>query len=163
MLVKTYGYAVQGITATKVIVEVNIGQGVNFFIVGLPDSAVKESQQRLYAALRNNNFSIPGKQITVNMAPADIRKEGSAYDLTIAIGVLAASEHITLENIDKYAIMGELALDGEIRPIKGCLPIAIKAKEDGFKGIILPAQNAAEAAVVEGLEVYSANHINRFR
>jgi len=159
MLVKTYGYAVQGITATKVIVEVNIGQGVNFFIVGLPDSAVKESQQRLYAALKNNSFSIPGKQITVNMAPADIRKEGSAYDLTIAIGVLAASEHLKTECINQYAIMGELALDGEIRPIKGCLPIAIKAKEDGFKGIILPAQNAAEAAVVEGLEVYSANSI----
>jgi magnesium chelatase family protein len=161
MLVKTCGYAVHGINATKVIVEVSIGQGVNFFIVGLPDSAVKESQQRINAAFRNNTYKIPGKQITVNMAPADIRKEGSAYDLTIAIGILAASDIITPDSIDKYAIMGELALDGEIRPIKGSLPIAIKAKEDGFKGIILPAQNAAEAAVVEGLEVYSADNIKQ--
>src|SRR3954465_7683659 len=141
MLVKTFGYAVQGINATKITVEVNIGIGINFYMVGLPDSAVKESQHRIDTALKHHGYKIPGKQITVNMAPADIRKEGSAYDLTIAIGVLAASEHITLENINKYAIMGELALDGEIRPIKGCLPIAIKAKEDGFKGIILPAQN----------------------
>ncbi len=161
MLVKTFGYAVHGINATKVIVEVSITKGVNFFIVGLPDSAVKESQQRLHAAFRNNAYKIPGKQITVNMAPADIRKEGSAYDLTIAIGVLAASELINTDYIDKYAIMGELALDGGIRPIKGCLPIAIKAKEDGFKGIILPAQNAEEAAVVEGLEVYSADNIKQ--
>jgi magnesium chelatase family protein len=161
MLVKTFGYAVHGINATKVIVEVSIGQGVNFFIVGLPDSAVKESQQRIHATFRNNGYKIPGKQITVNMAPADIRKEGSAYDLTIAIGVLAASDLVNTDNIDKYAIMGELALDGEIRPIRGCLPIAIKAKEDGFKGIILPAQNAPEAAVVEGLDVYSADNIKQ--
>ena len=161
MLVKTFGYAVHGINATKVIVEVNIGQGVNFFIVGLPDSAVKESQQRVYAALKNNSFSIPGKAITVNMAPADIRKEGSAYDLPIAVGIMAASGHILTEKIEDYAVMGELALDGEIRPVKGCLPIAIKAKEDGFKGIILPSQNAEEAAVVEGIEVYSADTIRQ--
>ena len=161
MLVKTYGSAVHGINAATITIETNIGQGVNFFLVGLPDSAVKESQQRIEAALKNNGYKIPGKQITVNMAPADIRKEGSAYDLTIAIGVLAASELVNTDNINKYAIMGELALDGEIRPIKGCLPIAIKAKEDGFKGIILPAQNAAEAAVVEGLDVYSADNIKQ--
>jgi magnesium chelatase family protein len=161
MLVKTFGYAVHGINATKVIVEVNIGQGVNFFIVGLPDSAVKESQQRVHAALKNNAFSIPGKAITVNMAPADIRKEGSAYDLPIAVGIMAASGHILTEKIEHYAVMGELALDGEIRPVKGCLPIAIKAKEDGFKGIILPSLNAAEAAVVEGIEVYSADNIKQ--
>jgi magnesium chelatase family protein len=159
MLVKTFGYAVHGINATKVIVEVNIGQGVNFFIVGLPDSAVKESQQRVFAALKNNMFSIPGKQITINMAPADIRKEGSAYDLPIAVGIMAASGHIFTQKTEEYAVMGELALDGEIRPIRGSLPIALKAKEDGFKGIILPSQNAAEAAVVEGLEVYSADNI----
>lgn len=161
MLVKTFGYAVHGINATKVIVEVNIGQGVNFFIVGLPDSAVKESQQRVYAALKNNDFPIPGKQITVNMAPADIRKEGSAYDLPIAVGIMAASGHILTSRAEEYAIMGELALDGGIRPIRGSLPIALKAKEDGFKGIILPSQNATEAAVVEGLEVYSADNIKQ--
>ena len=125
MLVKTFGFAVHGINATKVTIEVNIAQGVNFFIVGLPDNAVKESQQRIRAALNNHGYKIPGKTITVNMAPADIRKEGSAYDLTIAIGILGASEQINAENIDKYAIMGELSLDGEIRPIRGCLPIAI--------------------------------------
>lgn len=161
MLVKTYGYAVHGISATKVIIEVNISQGVNFFIVGLPDSAIKESQQRINAALRNNNYKMPGKQITVNMAPADIRKEGSAYDLPLAIGILSASEQIKSDDLEKYAIMGELALDGEIRPIKGCLPIAIKAKLDGFKGIILPSQNAEEAAVVDGLEVYSADNLKQ--
>lgn len=161
MLVKTYGYAVHGITATKVIVEVNIQQGVNFFIVGLPDSAIKESQQRINAALRNNGYKMPGKQITINMAPADVRKEGSAYDLTIAMGILAASEQLNTDQLDKYAIMGELALDGEIRPIKGSLPIAIKAKQDGFKGIILPSVNAEEAAVVEGLDVYSADTLKQ--
>lgn len=161
MLVKTYGYAVHGINATKVIIEVNMLQGVNFFIVGLPDSAIKESQQRINAALRNNGYRMPGKQITVNMAPADIRKEGSAYDLPIAIGILAASEQLSSPRLEEYAIMGELSLDGEIRPVKGCLPIAIRAKQDGFKGIILPAINAEEAAVVEGLEVYSADNLKQ--
>ncbi|MBA3665116.1 MAG: YifB family Mg chelatase-like AAA ATPase [Bacteroidetes bacterium] len=157
MLVKTYGYAVQGINATKVTVEVNIGTGMNFFMVGLPDSAVKESQQRIDTALKQNGYKIPGKLITVNMAPADIRKEGSAYDLTIGIGILAASDQIKAEKVSDYVIMGELALDGEIRPIKGALPIAIKAKQDGFRGIILPSANANEAAVVEGLEVLMAS------
>lgn len=161
MLVKSYGYAVHGIAATKVIVEVNIQQGINFFIVGLPDSAIKESQQRINSALKNNGLKMPGKQITINMAPADIRKEGSAYDLTIAMGILAASEQIKTDHLENYAIMGELALDGEIRPIKGSLPIAIQAKRDGFKGIILPAANAEEAAVVEGLDVYSADNLKQ--
>ncbi|MCD6066242.1 MAG: magnesium chelatase [Bacteroidetes bacterium] len=159
MLVKTYGCAVYGITATKVTVEVNIASGVNFFLVGLPDSAVKESQQRIVAALKNTGYKMPGKMITVNMAPADIRKEGSAYDLTIAVGVLAASEQMSGDHIADYVLMGELSLDGELRPVKGVLPIAIKAKEENFKGIILPKQNAAEAAVVEGLEVYGANSL----
>lgn len=159
MLVKTYGYAVQGINATKVTVEVNIGTGVNFYMVGLPDSAVKESQQRIDTALKHNGYKIPGKLITVNMAPADIRKEGSAYDLTIAAGILAASEQIKSDKISEYVIMGELALDGGIRPIKGALPIAIQAKANGFKGIILPEANSAEAAVVEGLEVLSAKNL----
>ncbi len=161
MLVKTFGYAVQGISATKVTVEVSIGTGINFYLVGLPDSAVKESHHRIDTALKQNGHKIPGKQITVNMAPADIRKEGSAYDLTIAVGILAASEQIQAEAISDYVIMGELALDGEIRPIKGALPIAIQAKKEGFKGIILPEINASEAAVVDGLEVLYANNIKQ--
>jgi magnesium chelatase family protein len=161
MLVKTFGSAVQGINATTVTVEVNISQGINFFLVGLPDSAVKESHQRIDAALKNNGLKIPGKQITVNMAPADIRKEGSAYDLTIAVGILAASEQIFSERVSEYIIMGELSLDGELRPIKGTLPIAIKAKQEGFKGIILPDINAKEAAVVDGLDVYGASTIKQ--
>lgn len=161
MFVKTYGSAVQGISATTVTVEVNIGQGINFYLVGLPDSAVKESHQRIDAALKNNGLKIPGKQITVNMAPADIRKEGSAYDLTIAVGILAASEQIKADRITDYVIMGELSLDGELRPIKGTLPIAIKAKQEGFKGLILPEENAKEAAVVSGLEVYGISNIKQ--
>jgi magnesium chelatase family protein len=159
MLVKTYGCAVYGILATKVTVEVDIVPGVNFYLVGLPDNAVKESHQRIDAALKNNGFRVPGKQITINMAPADIKKEGSSYDLTIAMGILASSEQIKGENLENYVLMGELALDGEIRPIKGVLPIAIKARQEGFKGIIVPAQNADEASVVEGLDVYAAHHI----
>lgn len=161
MLVKTYGYAVHGITATQVTVEVSIDIGVNFFLVGLPDNAVKESQQRIDTALKQHGLKIPGKQITVNMAPADIRKEGSAYDLTIAMGILAASDQIKKEKISDYVIMGELALDGELRSIKGALPIAISARNNGFKGIILPASNAPEAAVVNGLEVLYATNIKQ--
>ena len=161
MLVKTYGSAVHGISATTVTVEVNISQGINFYLVGLPDSAVKESHQRIDAALKNNDLKIPGKQITINMAPADIRKEGSAYDLTIAVGILAASEQIKSDEVSKYIIMGELSLDGELRPIKGTLPIAIKAKQEGFKGVILPDANAKEAAVVDGLEVYGVSTLKQ--
>ena len=159
MLIKTFGYAVFGISATKVTVEVNINEGINFFMVGLPDNAIKESHKRIDAALKNNGFKIPGKCITVNMAPADLKKEGSAYDLTIAIGILAASQKIPSDRLNSLLIMGELSLDGELRPIKGALPISIKAKEDGFKGIILPASNAEEASVVEGLDVYPATHL----
>lgn len=161
MLVKTFGSAVHGINATTVTVEVHMGQGINFYLVGLPDSAVKESHQRIDAALKNNGLKIPGKQITINMAPADIRKEGSAYDLTIAVGILAASEQIKAEEISKYIIMGELSLDGELRPIKGTLPIAIKAKQEGFKGLIIPEANAKEAAVVDGLDIYGITHIKQ--
>ncbi len=159
MLVKTYGSAVFGVNATTITIEVNIGQGVNFFMVGLPDSAVKESQQRIDAALKNNGYKIPGKSIVINMAPADIRKEGSAYDLTLAIGILAASEQIKADNVHKYMIMGELSLDGGLQPIKGVLPIAINARNEGFTGIILPKQNAREAAVVDKLEVYGVETI----
>lgn len=161
MLVKTYGSAVQGITATTVTVEVNIGQGINFYMVGLPDSAVKESHQRIDAALKNNGLKIPGKQITINMAPADIRKEGSAYDLAIAVGILAASEQIAAEEIGSYVLMGELSLDGELRPVKGTLPIALQARQAGFRGIILPEENAREAAVVEGLDVYGLTDLKQ--
>lgn len=156
VLVKTFGYAVQGISATLVTIEVNISTGINFFLVGLPDIAVKESQHRISTALRMFNLKMPGKAITINMAPADIRKEGSAYDLAIALGILAASGQMPTADLSNFVIMGELALDGELRPIRGALPIAIQAKAAGFKGLILPLANAQEAAVVEGLEVYSA-------
>jgi magnesium chelatase family protein len=159
MLVKTFGSAVFGINATTVTVETNILPGINLFIVGLPDSAIKESQQRIGAALKNNGYKVPGKSIVINMAPADIRKEGSAYDLTIAIGILAASEQMMADTLSDYLIMGELSLDGGLQPIKGVLPIAIQAKQENFKGIILPKQNAAEAAIVSGLKVYGAESI----
>jgi len=161
MLIKTFGSAVYGVEAITITVEVNIGNGIKFFLVGLPDNAVKESHQRISAALKNNGYRIPGKEITINMAPADIKKEGSAYDITIAIGILAASGQIKNHTeVSKYVIMGELALDGELRPIKGALPIAVKAKKEGFIGIILPQQNAREAAFVDGLHVYGAENIN---
>lgn len=159
MLVKTYGSAVQGVDAITITVEVNIGQGINFYLVGLPDSAVKESQQRIEAALKNNGYKIPGKKVVINMAPADIRKEGSAYDLTIAVGILAASEQINPIRVSEYVIMGELSLDGSLQSMKGALPIAIQAKKEGFKGIILPKQNAREAAIVSGLDVYGVENI----
>lgn len=159
MLVKTFGSAVQGVDATTITVEVNIDKGINFSLVGLPDSAVKESQHRIDAALNNTGYKIPGKKITINMAPADIRKEGSAYDLTLAMGILAASGQINSDEISNYVIMGELALDGALRPIKGVLPIAIQARKEKFKGIILPKQNAREAAIVNDIEVYGAENI----
>lgn len=159
MLVKTYGSAVFGIDATTITIEVNLANGINFFLVGLPDSAVKESQQRIKATFANNNLKYPGKEITINMAPADIRKEGSVFDLPIAIGILAASEQIRPEDLDKYIILGELSLDGDLKPLKGVLPIALQAKEEGFKGIILPQENAREAAMVHGIEVLPAKHI----
>ncbi len=159
MLVKTFGSAVYGINATTITVEVNLSKGINFFLVGLPDNAVKESQKRIVAALKNCNYHYPGKEITVNMAPADIRKEGSAYDLTIATGILAASSQIKQEEIASYLIMGELSLDGTMQPVKGVLPIAIQAKAEGFKGFILPKQNAREAAIVADLNVYGIERI----
>jgi magnesium chelatase family protein len=159
MLVKTFGGAVSGVNATTITVETNIGQGVGFMLVGLPDSAVKESQHRIQAALKNNDYRVPGKQIVINMAPADIRKEGSAYDLTLAVGILAASEQIIADEVGKYIIMGELSLDGSLQPIKGALPIAIQSKKEGFKGFILPKENAREAAIVGDLIVYGAENV----
>lgn len=159
MLLRTYGCAINGIHAIKVTVEVNVDQGVNFFMVGLPDNAVKESQQRIDAALRNNGYKIPGKKIVVNMAPADIRKEGSSYDLTLAIGILGASGQTDMRKVGDYIMMGELSLDGSILPVKGALPMAIESRNQGFRGVILPSSNAGEAAIVNDIEVYGANHI----
>jgi magnesium chelatase family protein len=159
MLVKTYGGCVHGVNATTITIEVNMDKGAVFFLVGLPDNAVKESHQRIEAALKNIGHKIPGKKITINMAPADIRKEGSAYDLAIATGILAADEKIETEKLNQYVIMGELSLDGSLQPIKGALPIAIQARKDGFKGIILPKQNAKEAAIVNELDVYGIENI----
>ncbi|MEX0362587.1 MAG: YifB family Mg chelatase-like AAA ATPase [Allomuricauda sp.] len=159
MLTKVYGSAVFGVEAQTIIVEVNVDQGVGYHLVGLPDNAIKESNYRIAAALQNNGYRIPGKKITINMAPADLRKEGSAYDLTLALGILVASNQIKAANIGEYLIMGELSLDGTVSSIKGALPIAIKAKEEGFKGFILPEENAKEAAVVDGLKVYGVTNI----
>ncbi len=161
MLVKTYGSAVFGIEATTITIEVSISQGFAFFLVGLPDSAVKESQQRIESALRSNNHKMPGRKVVINMAPADIRKEGSAYDLPLAIGILAADEQLNDQKIGDYVIMGELSLDGSILPIKGTLPIAIQARKEGFKGLIVPAENAREAAVVNKLDVYGVSDIKQ--
>lgn len=161
MLVKTFGAAVQGINATIITIEVNVNQGIHFFLVGLPDNAVKESHERIASALDYIGYKMPRKQIVVNMAPADIRKEGSAYDLPLAIGMLAADEKIQANQLEQYLIMGELSLDGSLNPIKGALPIAIKAREEKFKGFILPKQNAREAAVVNDLEVYGVENIKQ--
>jgi magnesium chelatase family protein len=162
MLVKAFGSAVYGVEAVTITVEVNWMQtNVGFMLVGLPDSAIKESFQRVESTIKSINGTIPRTRIVVNLAPADIKKSGTAFDLPMAIGILAASEQIkNHEAIEKYVIMGELSLDGEIRPIKGALPIAIQAKKDDFKGLFLPAANAREAAMVKGLEVYGVSHIN---
>jgi magnesium chelatase family protein len=159
MMIKTFASAVHGIDATTITVETDVSQGIRFFLVGLPDSAVKESQQRIESALRLNNYKWPRQKIVINMAPADIRKEGSAYDLPLAIAVMAASEQIAPDKLEKYVLMGELSLDGSLQPIKGALPIAIKAREEGFEGFILPKENAREAAVVDQLKIYGAENI----
>jgi magnesium chelatase family protein len=161
VLVKTFGSAVYGIEAITITIEVNILPGTKFFIVGLADTAIKESYFRIESALKSSNYKMPRQQVVVNMAPADIRKEGSSYDLTIATAILAASGQIETEELDKYLIMGELSLDGSLQPIKGALPIAIQARKDGFKGFILPKQNAREAAIVNDLEVYGVETIKQ--
>ena len=159
MLTKVYGAAVQGIDATLITIEVNSSRGCMFYLVGLPDSAVKESYQRIRSALQVNEYKMPTATLTINMAPADIRKEGAAYDLPLAIGMLVANGCIQTERLEEYLMMGELSLDGSLQPITGVLPMAIKARELGFKGMIIPAYNAREAAVVNNLEVYGVNHI----
>lgn len=160
MLSKVYGSAVFGVEAQTITCEVNVDIGVGYHLVGLPDNAIKESNYRIAAALLNNGYKIPGKKITLNLAPADLRKEGSAYDLTLALGILTASGQINSENLEKYIIMGELSLDGSLQPIKGALPIAIKAQEEGFEGFILPKGNAKEAAIVSDLKVYGVENIS---
>ncbi|WP_447640068.1 MULTISPECIES: YifB family Mg chelatase-like AAA ATPase [Chitinophagaceae] len=160
MLTKTYGSAVYGVEAITITIEVNVGEGQNYFIVGLPDNAVKESLQRIETAIKSNRYYMPRNKIVINLAPADIKKTGSAFDLPMAMGVLGASEQILEpEKLSQYVIMGELSLDGSIRPIKGALPIAIQARKEGFQGLIVPIQNAREAGMVNNLKVYGVSHI----
>ena len=159
MLIKTFGSAVFGIDATTITVEVNIDKGAGYHLVGLPDSAVREGYQRIEAAIQNNGLKMTRKKIVVNMAPADIKKEGSSYDLPIAIGILAASNQISTKKIEDYIIMGELSLDGELHPIKGALPIAIQALKENYKGIIVPFDNGNEAAIVSKLDVYACKKL----
>ena len=161
MLIKVFGSAVFGIDAKIITVEVNIGKGIGYHLVGLPDNAVKESSYRINAALTNNKYKFPGRKITVNMAPADLKKEGAAYDLTLAIGILAASGQIQAADLQKYLIMGELSLDGSVQGIKGVLPMALKAKKAGFESLIVPMQNIQEAAVVQGIKAYGVSHISQ--
>ena len=161
MLVKTFGSAVYGVEAVTITVEVNVLGGINYYVVGLPDSAVKESLQRVESALKSNDYFMPRTKLVVNLAPADIRKSGSAFDLPMAIGVLSATEQLEhAEKLKDYVMMGELSLDGTIQPIKGALPIAITSRKEGFKGLIVPKQNAREAAMVSNLQVYGVTHIN---
>jgi Mg chelatase-related protein len=159
MLVKVFGAAVQGIDATLITIEVNCSRGIRFLLVGLPDTSVKESHERIVSALQVNGLKFPRQQIVINMSPADIRKEGSAYDLPLAVGILASSGSVRPDKLNDYLLMGELSLDGSILPLRGALPMAVMAKENGFKGFILPSENAKEAAVVEGLEVYGVSNI----
>ncbi|MBR1963608.1 MAG: YifB family Mg chelatase-like AAA ATPase [Muribaculaceae bacterium] len=159
MLVKVYGAAVYGIDAIQVTIEVVVENGISYCIVGLPDTAVKESHQRVQAAMKQSALDFPRRKVVVNMAPADVKKEGAAYDLPIAIGILAADEKLDSKNLDKFMIMGELSLDGSVLPIKGVLPMAIKARELGFKGMIVPQANVTEAAVVNNLDVYGVDNL----
>ena len=159
MLIKVSGAAVQGIDAYIVTIEASTSRGIRFFLVGLPDSAVKESHERIVSAFQVNGYKFPSCQIIINMAPADIRKEGAAYDLPLAIVIMASAGEVSTTMLDDYVIMGEMGLDGTLQPVKGALSMAIKARSEGFKGIILPIQNAPEAAVIDGLEVYGAKDL----
>lgn len=154
MLVKTFGGAVHGVDATLITIEVSVSKGKDFYLVGLPDKAIQEAKIRIDTALRNTNFYTPKKKTVVNMAPADLKKEGAVYDLPIAIGILGGTEQVKKDKLNQYLMMGELSLDGTIQPIKGALPIAILARKLGFKGLILPYENAKESAIVDSIEVY---------
>ncbi|ADR22602.1 magnesium chelatase [Marivirga tractuosa] len=160
MLAKSYGSSVFGVDANVITIEVNVSQGTKFHMVGLPDNAIKESEHRIDAAIKYSGYKMPRQKVVVNLAPADVKKEGSAYDLPIALGILSGSEQIFTEELGEYMIMGELALDGTLRPIKGVLPIAIEARKQGFKGFILPQENAAEAAIVNNLDVIGVSNLN---
>ncbi len=159
MLVKTYGSAVYGVDALTITIEVSVDSGTKYYVVGLPDNAVKESMFRVESAIRISGYRMPRQKIVVNLAPADIRKEGSAYDLPIAIGILAASGQIIVDDLEKYFLMGELSLDGSLQSIKGALPIAIQARKEGFKGFILPKVNAREAGIVNDVLVYGMENL----
>jgi magnesium chelatase family protein len=160
MLVKTYGSAVYGVDAITITIEVNVSAGQKYFIVGLPDNAVKESLQRIESAIKTNQLYMPRTKLIVNLAPANIKKTGSAFDLPIAIGVLGATEQIASpEKLEQYLIMGELSLDGTILPIQGALPMAMQAGAEGFRGLLVPMQNAREAAIAEQVKVYGVTHI----
>jgi len=159
MLCKTYCGACVGVEVIGVTVEVSVSQGINFFLVGLPDSAVKESQQRITTALASVGGRIPGKRVVINMAPADLRKEGSSFDLAIAVGILAASEQYEFPALGSYFIMGELALDGTLRKVSGALPMTLYAKTMGFKGCIFPHESALEGTGVDGISMYAANNL----
>ncbi|MCS7005155.1 MAG: YifB family Mg chelatase-like AAA ATPase [Cytophagales bacterium] len=152
-IAKTYGSSIHGVDAHTITIEVNVLNGTSFYLVGLPDNAIKESQQRVESAIKHFGYVFPRQKVLVNLAPADMRKEGSLYDLPIALGILAASEQIVVPDLEKYVILGELSLDGFLRPIKGALPIAIEARKKGFKGFILPSLNASEAAIVNQLDI----------
>ncbi|WKV13089.1 YifB family Mg chelatase-like AAA ATPase [Marivirga harenae] len=159
MLAKSYGSSVYGVDANVITIEVNVSQGMKFFMVGLPDNAIKESEHRIDAAIKYSGYRMPRQKVVINLAPADVKKEGSAYDLPIALGILKGSEQIFTEDLEHYMIMGELALDGTLRPVKGVLPIAIEARKKGFKGFILPKENAAEAAIVNNLDVIGVQNL----
>ena len=160
MLVKTYCAAVNGLDVTTVMIEVSMTRGIMYHITGLPDSSVKESRDRISAAIQNIGFKFPVADITVNMAPADIRKEGSAYDLPLAIAILAADSKVQSEHLNEYMMVGELGLDGKLQPVRGALPIAIRARAEKFKGLIVPSQNIREAAVVNNIDVYGMDNLS---
>jgi magnesium chelatase family protein len=160
MVVKTYASSVHGIDAVKVTVEVSLQTGTRYFMVGLPDAAVKEAWHRVESSFKHNDYHMPRIRIVVNLAPADVRKEGSAYDLPIALGILATSKQVVPDKLDDFVMMGELSLDGSLMPIKGALPITATARKDGFKGIVLPTQNAREAALVNDIDVYGVSSLN---
>ncbi len=160
MLVKTYTAAVNGLEVTTVTVEVSMNRGVLYHLTGLPDNAVKESRDRIAAAMQNNGFKFPVADITVNMAPADLRKEGSSYDLPLAIAILAANNKVMSDHLNEYLMVGELSLDGQLQPVRGALPIAVRARKEKFKGLIVPKQNIREAAVVNQINVYGMESLN---
>ena len=157
MLVKVPTAAVQGLNAIEVMTEVNSARGVMYFLVGLPDNSVKESHERVVAAIQNSGFDFPVRSLTISLTPADVKKEGATYDLPIAIGLLATTNDVKPDHLMRYMFIGELSLDGSLLPVRGALTTAILTKEKGYDGLILPAANAQEAAVVDGLNVARTN------